>query len=84
MIGSVLWFEFVYILAFQSEAYKIRPNCDSARVAMGVSNSHLLLDGVMALLNVGDSDDGASSKTSKRLLIWKDQPDEFEHDLESD
>lgn len=67
-----------------SQAYKIRPNSDSARVAMGIANSHLLLDGVMRLLDSGEGDDGACKRTSKRLLIWKDQPDEFEHDLESD
>ena len=35
-----------------------------------------MLDRVMGLMN--------SENLSKRLLIWKDEPDEFEHDLESD
>lgn len=73
-----------------NEAYTIRPTSDCTRVAIGIANSHLLLDGVMRLLDqAGDSDEetnacAGAARTSKRLLIWKDQPDDFEHDLESD
>ena len=74
-----------------SQAYKFRPNVNSNRVAMGVANGHLMLDSVMALVcnkdktnSNGNTEQQDQERVSKRLLIWKDQPDDFEHDLESD
>jgi len=57
----------------------------STRVSLGIANSHLLLDGIMNLLNNSNVNTSSSGKgTSKRLLVWKDQPDDYEHDLDSE
>lgn len=74
-----------------TQAFNIRPNINATKVALGTANGHLMLDSVMTLVcNKGKSDDKtdhdefSSYSVSKRLLIWKDQPDDFEHDLQSD
>lgn len=74
-----------------NQAFSFRPSINATRVAMGTANGHLMLDSVMTLVcNKGKSDDKtehdefSSYSVSKRLLVWKDQPDDFEHDLQSD
>lgn len=64
-----------------NKAYEIKPTNNSSRVNIGISNGHLMLDGIM---NLYTTDSSNKSKTSKRLLIWKDQPEDWMHDLESD
>jgi len=64
-----------------NEAYKIQPKNNSCRMNLGISNGHLMLDGIMSLYT---SDAQSKGKTSKRLLIWKDQPEDWMHDMDSE
>lgn len=66
-----------------NQAFQIQPTYNSTRVNIGISNGHMILDNIMKLYD-NELHESSNSSISKRLLIWKDEPDCWRYDLESD